>query len=644
MLEPPSEHPPLILNTDNDNETRSAVSRLLRQAGFEVEEAASGEEALRLTAGKPDLVLLDADVDGGRDGLELCRRLKADPATAAIPVVLLSATWADLADCARALEGGADGCLSKPIDLAYLLAHLKALLRARRAEEARHVTESRFRAIIEKSFDAVVLLDADGTLLYASPSFPRVLGYTPEEWVGRDAFDLVHPEDRPEAARLFGALLQEPGRGEGTVHRALHRDGSWRWLEARGTNLLGDPAVRAVVVNFHDITERKRLEERLRQSQRMEAIGQLAGGVAHEFNNLLTVVNADADLLLDELRPDDPHRGLAAEVKKAGERAAALTRQLLAFGRKQVLAPRVLDLNEVVSQMGRLLLRTIGEDIELVLYLQPGLAPVFADQGQMEQVLLNLAVNAREAMPRGGRLVIRTGNVTLGEGYARTHPEVVAGPYVLLELRDSGCGMSPEVKARIFEPFFTTKGVGKGTGLGLAVVHGVVSQSGGHIEVDSEPGGGTSFKIYLPRAEPSGEPTKAVAEVPVSPRGSETVLVVEDEEAVREVNRRILVRGGYAVLEASDGNEALRVAAQHRGPIHLLLTDVVMPGMGGRQLAEELSALHPAMKVLYVSGYPDDAIVGHGIREGEVHFLQKPFSPSALARKVREVLDGPRRR
>jgi CheY-like chemotaxis protein len=363
--------------------------------------------------------------------------------------------------------------------------------------------------------------------------------------------------------------------------------------------------------------------------------------VAHDFNNLLTVVNVYGDILLDELRSDDPHRELAAEVKKAGERAAVLTRQLLAFGRKQILAPKVLDLNEVASQMGELLLRTIGEDIELVLHLKPGLAPVHVDRSQIEQVLLNLAVNAREAMPRGGRVVIRTGNAELDEDYARTHPEVVAGSYVLLELRDTGCGMSRDIRARIFEPFFTTKGVRKRTGLGLAVVHGVVSQSGGHIEVDSELGCGTSFRIYLPRAEPTDNPTTPVAEVKVAPRGSETVFLVEYEEAVREVSRRILVGGGYAVLEARDGNEALRVAGQHRGPIHLLLTDVVMPALGGRQLVEQLSSLHPEMKVLYVSSYPDDAVLRHGVREGEVNFLQKPFSPSVLSRKVRDVLDTP---
>jgi PAS domain S-box-containing protein len=636
-----SDHPPLILNVDNDHEERSAVSRLLRRAGFGVEEAASGEQALRLTVGKPDLVLLCVSLDGGIDGLEVCRRLKADAATATIPVILISATWMDIKDCIRALEEGADGYLTKPIDLAYLLAHIKALLRVRRAEEARRTTESRFRAIIERSFDAVVLLAADGTLRYASPSYPRILGYTPEEWVGQDAFDLVHPEDRPEVALRFAELVRTPGGSDGTVHRALHKDGSWRWLETRGTNLLDDPAVRAVVVNYRDITERRRLEEQLRQSQKMEAVGQLASGVAHDFNNILTAINGYGDMLLDNLLLDEPNRELVEEVKKASERAASLTRRLLAFGRKQVLAPAVLDLNEVVSEMGKLLRRTIGADIELVLHLQPGLARIRADRGQMEQVILNLALNARDAMPQGGRLIVQTEDIELDEGHARRHAEVAAGPCVLLGLSDTGRGMTPEVKAHLFEPFFTTKRPGKGTGLGLSTVYGVVRQSGGHIEVDSEPGAGTSFRIYLPRTEQPGQALKPLGDVQVAPRGSETVLLVEDDQSVRAVNRRTLRQSGYAVLDAGDGAEALRVAAQHRGPIHLLLTDVVMPGLGGRQLAEQLSALHPEARVLYVSGYPDDAVVRHGIREGEVDFLQKPFSSSVLARKVRDVLDAP---
>jgi PAS domain S-box-containing protein len=729
---------------------------VLRQAGFEVHEAASGEEALRPRERKPDLALLDVDLEGGMDGLEVCRRLKTDPATAFLPVMLISALYVRTEDRVRALEGGADGYLTKPIDPADLVAHLKALLRVRQANE------SRFGSLLEKSFDAVILLAAEGTLLFATPSYPLILGYTPGEWVGRDVFDLVHPEELASVRERFGRLLRNPGGSETLVHRGRHKDGSSRWLEVRGTNLLDEPSVRAVVVNVrditlrkqteealardalllanvrdsvivtdlggvvtywnegatrlfgwaaqemlgrpltdrlpeearaeardwigrirrgvefegdrqdyrkdgsrvwihartslikdsggrpvaimglsHDINERRGLEEQLRQSLKMEAIGQLAGGVAHDFNNLLCIINGYSDILFNTLASEDPLRNLVDEIRKAGERSASLTRQLLTFSRKQVIAPRALDLNTVILDLEKILRRVIGEDVELATRLVPGLGNVEADPGQVEQVLLNLVVNARDAMPRGGELTIETKNVSLDESYAREHAEVRPVPYVLLAVSDTGCGMTPEVKAHVFEPFFTTKGQGKGTGLGLAVVHGIISQSGGHIEVDSEPGGGTSFKIYLPRVEhpiPAGKPRK---EVRGPPRGSETVLLVEDEEAVRVVNRHTLRRGGYAVLEAGDGNEALRVAARHSGPIHLLVTDVVMPGLGGRQLAEQLLALRPEMKVLYVSGYPDDAVVRHGIREGEVHFLQKPFAPSALAQKVRDVLDAP---
>jgi two-component system cell cycle sensor histidine kinase/response regulator CckA len=488
--------------------------------------------------------------------------------------------------------------------------------------------------------DSVIVTDLEGVITYWNEGATRLFGWMAEEMLGRPLTDRLPEEARAEAQDWMGRI-RAGAEFEGEC-QDYHKDGSRIWIHAR-TSLIKDSGGRPIAIMglSHDISERRRLEEQLHQSQKMEAIGQLAGGVAHDFNNLLCIINGYSDIVYSALRPDDPLRNLVDEIRKAGERSASLTRQLLAFSRKQVIVPKVLDLNEVVSEMGKLLLRAIGEDIELVLHLQPGLAPIHADPGQMEQVILNLAVNARDAMPQGGRLVVQTGNVELDEGYARRHAEVVAGPYVLLELRDTGCGMTPVVKAHLFEPFFTTKEVGKGTGLGLAVVHGVVSQSGGYIEVDSEPGRGTSFKIYLPRAQPTNHPTTSVAEVKVAPRGSETVLLVEDAQAVREVNRRILVRGGYAVLEACDGQEALRVAGQHRGPIHLLLTDVVMPAMGGRQLAEHLSGLHPSMKVLYVSGYPDDAVVEHGIREGEVHFLQKPFSPSVLTQKVRDVLDAP---
>ncbi len=390
-----------------------------------------------------------------------------------------------------------------------------------------------------------------------------------------------------------------------------------------------------------EVEDRKRLETQLLHAQKMDAVGRLAGGVAHDFNNLLTIITGYSELLLAGLRPDEPLRGLAAEITRAGERAASLTRQLLAFSRQQVVAPKVLDLNAIVADVGKMLQRLIGEDVVLATGLAPSLGRVKADPTQMEQVLLNLAVNARDAMPQGGRLTIETDDVELDEAYAHTHPEVQPGRYVLLAVSDTGCGMTEEVKARIFEPFFTTKELGKGTGLGLATVYGVVKQSGGSIAVYSEVGRGTTFKMYLPRLAPEAEAPRAGTGASPAPRGSETVLLVEDEGGVRALARHALEASGYTVREASNGAEALRLSEQHGEPIRLLVTDVVMPGMGGRELHARLAARHPGLKVLFMSGYTDDAVFRHGILEANVPFLQKPFTVDALARKVREALDQP---
>ena len=380
-------------------------------------------------------------------------------------------------------------------------------------------------------------------------------------------------------------------------------------------------------------------EERLRQVQKMEAVGRLAGGVAHDFNNLLTVITSYSDLVLEDLAPDDPTRDDIAQIRKAAEGAAALTRQLLAFSRQQVLEPKVLDLKATVAGTEKLLQRLIGEDVQLATALAPDLGAVKADPIQLEQIIINLAVNARDAMPAGGRLTIEAANVEMDEVYVRSHAPAPPGRYVMLALSDTGIGMDEQTKARIFEPFFTTKESGKGTGLGLATVYGIVKQAGGFIWVYSEPGRGTSFKVYLPRVDEAAEPT--VARPATEPRrGAETVLVVEDAASVRMVTRQALERYSYTVLEAPNGETALRLAAKHHGPIQLLLTDVVMPGLSGRQLAEQLSRLRPEMKVLYVSGYADNAIVHHGILDSGVAYLQKPFAPESLARRVRDVLDA----
>ncbi|HEX9393910.1 MAG TPA: ATP-binding protein, partial [Gemmatimonadales bacterium] len=389
-----------------------------------------------------------------------------------------------------------------------------------------------------------------------------------------------------------------------------------------------------------DVTEQRLLQQQLVQAQKMEAVGRLAGGIAHDFNNLLTVISSYSDLLLEDLARDDPRRDDVEQVRKAAEGAAALTRQLLAFSRQQVLQPRVVSLNVVVGDLRKMLQRVIGEDVDFAAILAPELRAVKADVGQIEQVLMNLAVNARDAMPTGGKLTVETTNVELDTDYTRTHHAAAAGHFVMLAVTDTGTGMDEATQAKIFEPFFTTKGPGKGTGLGLATVYGIVKQSGGFVWVYSEVGHGTSFKIYLPQVAEAADAHRAQAPAPAMSRGTETVLVVEDAPAVRAVTRQVLERQGYTVIEAAGGDAALQLAAAHAGPIHLLLTDVVMPGLSGRQVAERLAIRRPEMRVLYASGYTDDSIVRHGILEEGIAYLQKPFTPESLARKVRNVLDA----
>jgi C4-dicarboxylate-specific signal transduction histidine kinase len=400
--------------------------------------------------------------------------------------------------------------------------------------------------------------------------------------------------------------------------------------------------VGGIVVNARDITERKHLEQQLHQSQKMEAVGRLAGGIAHDFNNLLTIINGHAEVQLYQLPQDSPARRGLAEIQQAGTRAAALVRQLLAFSRRQVLCPAVLDLNSVTVEIGKMLPRLIGEDIDLVMMLDPKLHRVKADPVQIEQILMNLAVNARDAMPRGGKLTIETGNSELDDAFCQQHAGFRPGTFAVLSVADNGEGMDAKVQARIFEPFFTTKGQGRGTGLGLATVYGIVKQSEGYILVESEPGRGTTFRIFLPAVMQEEAQTKRAAQQPAAstPRGSETILLAEDEEPVRMMVQEFLESHGYVVLHAADGLEAWGICEQYPERIHLLITDVVMPRMGGRELAERVTRLHPKLPVLYMSGYTDDAIVRHG--EGH-QFLTKPFTLQSLAQKVREALEGGKR-
>jgi two-component system, cell cycle sensor histidine kinase and response regulator CckA len=508
-----------------------------------------------------------------------------------------------------------------------------------RAEKALHLRDRAIQAATQ----GLLITDpkqADNPIIYVSPGFERITGYVSEEAVGRNCRFLQGADTAPAAvAQLREAIrAREPCAVELLNYR---KDGTSFWNELSVSPVRNaDGQLTHFVGVQSDVTARRHLEEQFRQAQKMEAFGQLAGGVAHDFNNLLTIINGYSDLLLDSLPAGDPSRSLVTEIHKAGERSAGLTRQLLAFSRQQILAPRVLNLNEVVTETDKMLRRLIGEDIRLTTTLDSALWAVQADAGQVEQVLLNLAVNARDAMSKGGRLTIETRNIELDETYTRTHSDAKAGPHVLMSVTDTGNGMSPEVQARIFEPFFTTKGLGKGTGLGLATVFGIVKQSGGHVAVYSEVGVGTSFKVYLPRIEEESEVLKAPSRVLTPPRGSETILLAEDEAGVRKLASYILTECGYKVLEAADGNEAVRIALAHHEPIHLLITDVVMPGAGGRAVSAQIVSGHPEARVLYISGYTDDAIIRHGVLRDGVNFLQKPFSPFVLACKIREVLDS----
>jgi PAS domain S-box-containing protein len=492
---------------------------------------------------------------------------------------------------------------------------------------------------IEQAGEMVMVTARDGTIEYINPAFERVTGYKQQEVIGRTPRIL-------KSGKQDAALYQElwatitagrPWRGRLVNKR---KDGS---LYTEDATISAVRNAAGEIVNFvavkRDVTEELRLEEQFVGAQKMEAIGCLAGGVAHDFNNLLTVILSYASFAIERVSKDEPLRDQLLQIKKAGERAATLTRQLLAFSRRQVLDLQVLDLNHLVVDLEKMLRRLIREDIELKCVLAPDLGRIRADPGQIEQVIMNLVVNARDAMPNGGILTVETGNVDLDDEYAARHVAVAPGPYVLLAICDTGCGMDANTKQRLFEPFFTTKEKGKGTGLGLSTVYGIVKQSGGNIWVYSELGKGTVFKAYMPRVADSLQPEelKRTGERPAI--GSETVLLVEDNESLRAALERMLCRMGYTVLTATSGEDALLASERQQGDIHLLLTDVVMPLMSGPQLAEQLRRVRPKMRVLYTSGYTDDSIVHHGVLKPGTEFIEKPFSAADLARKVRDVLD-----
>lgn len=520
-----------------------------------------------------------------------------------------------------------------------LLCLTQDITERRRAEERLRLQQ---RAI-DAASEGILIADAqhaDLPLVFVNRAFEQVTGYHASEVLGRNCRFLQGPDTDPHVVAELRAALVE-GRPVTAEILNYRKDGEPFW------NLLSITPVRDAdgrITHFvgvqRDVTERKLFAEQLRQSQKMEAIGRLAGGVAHDFNNILTIMLGNTEIALEDLQEARDCRPLLQEVMQAGQRAAGLTRQLLAFSRRQVFEPRVLDLNVVVRDAERLLRRLIGEDIMLSTALEANLRPLLADPVQLEQILLNLTVNARDAMPRGGRLVLETRNIDLEPTHRLTDGKIRPGPYVLLAVSDTGHGMDEQTRSRIFEPFFTTKERGRGTGMGLSTVYGIVQQSQGYVWVESEVGEGTTFSIYLPAHTAGGAPGPRAAARPASQGGTETLLLVEDEAAVRFIAKRMLEGQGYRVLEASRGGEALEIAAQVAGPIDLLITDVIMPEMSGRQLAEQLLATRPQTRVLYVSGYTDNEISQHGVLAPNVAFLQKPFSNESLAAKVRQLLDA----
>ncbi|QEL20724.1 PAS domain S-box protein [Limnoglobus roseus] len=499
----------------------------------------------------------------------------------------------------------------------------------KRAEEA-------LAAVMRSVTDAIVTFDEDGSIRSTNPAADRLFGRRPGDLLGRDIGVLISQRDRTGSRHFFAEYARAGGARE---VNGIRDDGGQfpAELSVSEFQIEGKTFYTGVV---RDTTERKRLEEQFRQAQKMEAVGRLAGGVAHDFNNLLTVINGYCDIILPEVPPESPDHDALTAIRDAGERAAALTSQLLAFSRKAIVAPQVLDLNEVVGLSEKLLRRLIGEDITLTSVLTPNACRIKADPVQLDQVIMNLAVNARDAMPTGGRLTIETKLVQVRDSDPLVSAGLRPGRCVELAVRDTGCGMSPEVLSKLFEPFFTTKGLGKGTGLGLAVVHGIVKQADGHVSVMSSVGGGTTFHVLFPEVLPAVHEGDGLPKSGIR-RGTETVLLVEDETAVRNLCRIALESQGYNVVAAANGREAIKAAAGLSRPPEILVTDVVMPDMSGRVLADALRADLPGLKVLYVSGYTDDAVVRHGVREATDAFLQKPFSPLGLTRKVRTVLDVP---
>lgn len=649
----------VLLVEDNPPDAELVVTEL-RRAGFEPEWRRVDTEQgfIESLDQKLDVILSDCDMPqfNGLRALDLLQKSGLE-----VPFIIVSGTIREETAVASMRRGAADYLLKDRLSrLGQSVGKAVEQSRLRKAErrfsEELKQAEARYRSIFENAVEGIYQSTPDGRLLSVNPALVRILGYESPEELAAVVSDFrlalnVDQERRSE----FQRLIETNGMVLRFEAQARRKDGSLIWI-SENTRMARDGDNAAHYEGMvEDITERRRteeelrqVEEQLRQSQKMEAIGRLAGGIAHDFNNLLTVINTYAEVAMSRL--PDGHRICAdlREIHKAGDRAAALTHQLLAFGRKQVMQPRVLNLNNAVSDMKKMLRRVIGEDIDLIADLAPDAHNIKADPGQIEQILMNLAVNSRDAMPFGGQLIIRTSNVELDEPRAG-QLNASRGRYVRLSIEDTGCGMEQSTLEQIFEPFFTTKDVGKGTGLGLATVYGIVKQSGAHISVSSEPDEGTTFEIYWSVAEEVFD--SVITEAALDPQsvkaglsdqsiGGETILLVEDEEPVRDLVEQVLSSAGYVVYTASSGSEALGFCEQFNEPLHLIMTDVIMPQMSGPELAGRLLEMIPGLKVLYASGYTDDAILRHGISDSPAHFIPKPFNIGALTQKVREVLDS----
>jgi two-component system cell cycle sensor histidine kinase/response regulator CckA len=619
------------------------IVRQLKRAGFEPAWHRVENEPEFLDALDPALDVILADFNmpqfSAPRALDLLKSRDLD-----VPFIVVSGSIGE-ETAVQVLKSGASDYLLKD-RLARLGQAVQRAIDERRLQQAKHEAERALSAAEERTRFAleasrVGTWEADAITGVARWSeIQEALHGLPAGTFGGtlEAFlECVHQDDRLQVAATLDRATREQ-TDSNLLYRTQWPDGSIHWISGIGRTFYDEAgmALRAAGIAL-DVTERRALEDQYRQAQKMEAIGQLAGGVAHDFNNILTAIEGYSTLVGEKLPADSPLQSDLREIQRAADRATSLTRQLLAFSRRQILEPRVLDLRDALTAIAPMLKRLIGEDIDVVVRAIGEIGRVRADPGQIEQVLLNLAVNARDAMPKGGTLMLEVHDALLNESFSRRHVTIKPGPYVMLAVSDTGTGMDAATQARIFEPFFTTKEKGKGTGLGLATVYGIVKQSGGHIWLYSEPGRGSTFKVYLPRVDdPVDVPVKQASLGTL--RGSETILVVEDEESVRELVQRVLEHFGYRIMTAGTPGEALEIANMETRPIHLLVSDVIMPQMSGSTLASKIVSTNPGMRILYMSGYTDDAIVHHGVLNRDTPFLQKPFTPEALARKVREVL------